>query len=100
MRPFTRWAATEIERCLERNDNRGKPPWETAPISSLMDKLKEEMWEVEDAYEVYVMPGFDDIDTHKTRHLIDELFDLAATAAMIASKLDIDMSQLRRGFIP
>ena len=101
MRPFTKWIAEHLEKCLEKNDRRGKGPWETADVSALFCKLNEELREVDDA----VCNGGRALVCEENRtpeamsHLQDELFDVVATAGMIAARMDDNVSRFRRGHV-
>lgn len=80
-REFTRWVADNLESCLERNDERGKPAWETEDVSELLRHLDEEIVELRDEI---------DHPTQDPNRIREEATDVAATAMMIAARLDPD----------
>jgi NTP pyrophosphatase (non-canonical NTP hydrolase) len=86
LRPFSRWAAGQIELCCQRNDN--KPPWEGTHPDLLKAKINEEYNEV---MEALAMEPLDPVHTQW------ELLDLATTCFMLSAHFDAEMSQLRRG---
>jgi len=86
LRPFTTWAAQQIEKVLVRNDKRDKGPWERQALDSLMRKITEEYSELVDEYHKNDAEG-----------ILRESVDLAAAAMMIAAKQHPLMRLLRRG---
>jgi NTP pyrophosphatase (non-canonical NTP hydrolase) len=86
LRPFSRWAAGQIEMCCQRNDD--KPAWEATHPDRLKAKITEEYNEVLEAL------AMEPIDP---AHVQWELTDLAATCFMMLSHFDAGMSQLNRG---
>lgn len=78
-RPFTEWCMAAIVECLQRNDARGKGPWETVSPEKLWAKLMEEILELGAA-------------VHETPNAVvrirSEAADVAATAMMLAARMD------------
>ena len=110
-RPFTIWAAGMIEQTILKNESgisqqRSKGPWEEEELTELMVKWRGEIVEVEDAIINRDGKGMSKplcCEENRTREneqkLIEELFDVALYSAILASKFDPEMSQLRRGKI-
>jgi hypothetical protein len=88
LRPFSRWAAGQIELCCQRNDY--KPAWEATHPDRLKAKITEEYNEVMEAL------AMEPIDP---AHVQWELTDLAATCFMLSAHFDAEMSHLNRGKI-
>jgi hypothetical protein len=101
LRPFTRWVARRLEETLERNDARGKGPWETEGITSLFCKFREEIAEVEDAIDNHGHPLVcaENRSPEAIEHFINECFDVVAATSMIASWGDAEVRDLRRGWV-
>ena len=98
LRPFTRWAAGQLELTLLYNDRRGKGAWETCHPLKLIAKIDEEFQEVKDACAECCL---EERRTSKAiLHLQSELSDLAVTCFMLSSIFDAEMSGLRRGRLP
>lgn len=97
-RLFAAWAADQIEIVCARNDvdrpgKEIKEAWETTPPHILREKITEEFAEVFHAF-----LGFDFSDTEENRKKLQwELADLAAAAMMLSSRVDPEISKLRRG---
>lgn len=99
MRPFSKWAGQQIELVCRRNDHSRpgkseKPAWEAEAKITLLNKVHEELSEVNRAYMAWYT---DPADEKNMRDLQGELADLAAVALMLSASVDPVMSRLRRG---
>ena len=109
MRPFTIWFAGKIEQTILKNESgespqRSKGPWEDEDLTELMVKWRGEIVEVEEAIinrdENNISRPLcceENRDYESEQKLIDELFDVALYSAILASKFDPEMSELKRG---
>jgi len=101
LRPFSKWAGQQIEQVCDRNDRprpgrQPKPAWEAEAKITLLNKIHEEMREVDDAYMIWYA---DPADEKNMRDLQGELADLAAVVLMLSASIDPIMSGLRHGKI-
>jgi len=111
-RPFVRWLAGKIEQTIRKNETgespqRSKGPWEEEELTELMVNWRGEIVEVEDAIINRDGKGTskplccEENRTYENEQkLIEELFDVALYSAIIASRFDSEMSQLKRGRLP
>ena len=99
-RPFTKWLAHEVEKCLINNESgttrkRQKGAWETKHPQELQAKVLEEWTEFMGAWEECCL---EEKRTKKNvEHLIHECIDLIAALGFLAASQVPEMQNLRRG---
>jgi hypothetical protein len=85
--------AEHQEKKFIENDH--KQPWEDLPVSYLLNRLKQEVWELDEAVRDYESLGCDvGIFAEK---VVKECADVSNCSTMVASHFDARMRALSRG---